>query len=153
MFALRNQNNMKTKYYSLLLLLPLLASCVHPKKDAENIVTNTGRIIGAGASQFVGGVGEGIDKTFQCTIQLSDSLKLKGLKTGKYAVSDSILTVYFVFDRDFNKTIKVKVTDKNGQEYGRTSLFVTAKKDSAQFFDFKFDKRTQIESKSTFSME
>jgi hypothetical protein len=43
--------------------------------------------------------------------------------------------------------------DKTGQEYGRTSLLVQGKKDSAQYFDFKFDGRTKIESKSDFKME
>lgn len=120
---------------------------------AKDAVNKTGQVLGKGASEFVNGVGQGIDKTFECKIDLSDSLKLKGLKTGKFAVSDSILTVYFAFDKDFSQTIKVKVIDKTGQEYGRTSLNVTAKKDSAQYFDFKFNSRTKIEGKSDFRME
>lgn len=144
---------MKTKLYFILLVLPILMSCNRAKQETENVVNKTGQIIGKGASQFIGGMGEGIDKTFQCKITLSDSIKLKGLSTGKYEVSDSILTIYLLFDKDFNKTIQVTVTDKNGLEYGRTLLIVTAKKGDAHFFDFKFDRRTKIESKSNFKME
>ncbi len=124
-------------------------SCNHAK-DAMN---KTGQLVGKGASEFVNGVGQGIDKTFECKIDLSDNLKQQGLKSGKFAVSDSILTVYFMFDKDFNQTIKVKVLDKNGLEYGRTNLLLQGKKDSAQYVDFKFDGRTKIESKSDFKME
>jgi hypothetical protein len=140
---------MKTKYFSLLLLLPIMVNC-HRAEEAAN---KTGQLVGKGATEFVNGVGEGIDKTLQCKIDISEGLAQAGLKSGKFMVSDSVLTAYLIFDKDFNQAIKVKVLDKTGQEYGRTSLLIQGKKDSAQYFDFKFDGRTKIESKSDFRME
>lgn len=133
---------MKNITFFLILCIATLVSC-----------HRAGQVVGKGASQFIGGMGEGIDKTFECKITLSDSLKLKGLKTGKYAVSDSTLTVYLEFDKNFNQKVKVRVVDKNGLEYGRAFVQINGTKDSAQYFDFVFDRRTHIESRSNFVME
>ena len=54
---------------------------------------------------------------------------------------------------DFKQNVSVKVFDQNGQEYGRVSLLVEAKKGEAKYFDFIFDQRTNIESKSKFVIE
>jgi hypothetical protein len=137
----------------------LLTSCNRVKEGAKDTINKTGQAVGTGASEFLGGVKEGVDNTFQCTINLSDSLKIKGLGVGKFAISDSntskdyVLTCYLIFNKDFKQTIWLKVFDKEGKEYGRTKLDVQAAKGDAKYVDFSFDKRTDIESKSTFTME
>jgi len=141
------------------LTLLSLASCNRVKEGAKDTINKTGQVVGQGASEFFGGVKDGIDRTFQCVIDLSDSLKIKGISIGKFAITDSntndnyVLTCYFIFNKDFKQTITVKVFDKEGKEYGRARIDLQGAKGEAKYCDFNFDKRTNIESKSKFEME
>lgn len=47
----------------------------------------------------------------------------------------------------------LKVLDENNQEYGRAQLQVSGQKDGAAYFDFVFDKRTNIDGKSKLIFE
>jgi len=144
---------------SFLTVIVILTSCNRVKQGAKGTINKTGQVVGTGASEFFGGVKEGVDRTFQCTVSLSDSLKMKGLDIGKFAITDSntnndyMLTCYFIFNKDFKQTIMVKVLDKTGKEYGRAKMDIQGIKGDAKYCDFNFDKRTDIESKSTFIME
>lgn len=126
------------------------------KEKAKNTINNTGKSLGRGTSEFIKGVKEGVDKTIQCTVEVSPALKNQGISFGKFFISqsksasDNILTVYLILDKDFNKKISVKVFDKKGQEYGRTTAIVDGKSGQAYNFDFIFDTRTEIEAKSKF---
>lgn len=44
----------------------------------------------------------------------------------------------------------MKIEDNKEQEYGRTKTTIEGKKGEAKYYDIIFDKRTSIESKSTF---
>lgn len=126
------------------------------KEKAKNTINNTGKSLGRGTSEFFKGVKEGVDKTIACSIELSPNLKNQGVNFGKFSISeskgasDNILTVYLIFDHDFNKKISVKVFDKKGQEYGRTTAIVEGKSGQAFNSNFIFDTRTEIEAKSKF---
>ena len=77
---------------------------------------------------------------------------LTGLSTA-YHLEQAGYYDFQIFEKDFDKQIVAKVTDKNNLEYGRASLEIKAKKGDAKFFDFKFDKRTNMETKSTITIE
>ena len=145
------------------LLAVMLSFCVSCNSEtaaekAKNTINNTGRSLGRGTSQFIKGVKEGVDKTIQCTVEVSPALKSQGISFGKFFISqskgasDNILTIYLIFDGDFNRKISVKVFDKKGQEYGRTSAIVEGKSGQAYNVDFVFDPRTEIEAKSKFML-
>jgi hypothetical protein len=140
------------------LLVLSLTACHRLKEKGEETLNDTGKAVGSGASHFIGGVKEGIDKTFESSMDVSDALKAKGLNTGKFAInhesSDSAykVSVYCTFDKDFDNNIVAKVADKKGQEYGRSAIKVTAKAGEAKYIDILFDKRTEIESKSRFTL-
>jgi hypothetical protein len=104
-------------------------------------------------------VAEGVDKTLQSELLISDDLQALGLSNGKYEIarqdtgSDNRLELYLIFAEDFDDTLIVKAFDKNDQEIGRSTQTVSGTKDEAKYFDFDFDKRTVIESKSKLFVE
>ena len=110
-------------------------------------------------SEFADGVTKGVEKTFQNEIVISEPLKKQGLQTGKIMVhgTDStkgnILTVYFIFNNNFDENITVKLTSEEGLEYGRARENVKGLNGEAKYIDFVFDKRTNIESKGKIVFE
>lgn len=90
---------------------------------------------------------------------MSDALKSKGIETGKILVSssdsatDNVLTIYIIIENDFSKMVVAKVYDEQGLEYGRAKQLIEGKKGDAKYFDFLFDKRTNIDSKGSIHFE
>lgn len=150
---------MKKQFLFSTFILVILSSCNWAKDKAKETVNKTGEIVAKTGSEFVNGVAKGVEKTFTNVVELSPALVAKGLKTGKIIInstdstSDNILSVYFIFDNDFSATVVAKVLDENGVEYGRTKSVIAGKKSDAQYFDFNFDKRTNIDSKGKIVFE
>lgn len=149
---------MKKTIVFLLAISLLSFSCNRAKKTAREAINKTGETVGQGVSEFADGVKEGVTKTFGCELKLSKQLTDQGLSTGKFSIeydssTECKVVVYFIFDKDFNQTVKAKVFDPENKEYGRTTLLVSGKAGEAKFFDFLFDKRTDIESRSTILFE
>ena len=134
-------------------------SCNQLKDKTKQAINKTGETVGKGASEFFNGVAEGVHQTFQCRVELADSLSVAGLGFGKLKIAgepganDNILTVYLIFNNDFSRELSVKVFDESGNEYGRTRLQVDGKKGTAAYADFVFDKRVEIENNSVFRIE
>jgi len=146
------------KYLFLLLTVTLL-SCNWAKTKAKDTVNEAGQVAGKAGSEFVNGVAKGIEKTFQNEVVLSEDLKMKGVKTGKIIIHgsdstvDNILSVYFIFDKDFNQGITIKVISNEGQEYGRLTQIVTGRQGEAKYLDYIFDKRTNIDGRGKLQIE
>jgi len=150
------------KLLRMLIVISTLAaiSCNRVKEKTKQTINKGGEAVGKGATEFFEGVSEGVDKTMQCKITLSEDLIKNGIRTGKFFIdSDTLggiknkLSLYLIFEKDFSGIIKVKSFDKNGLESGRTSLNITGKTGSANYFDFIFDRRTNIEKKSNLVLE
>ncbi len=149
------------KTITLLILLTILTiSCNRAKEKTKEAINKGGETVGKTATEFFEGVSEGVDKTLQCDISLSQNLQNKGLKTGKFSIENdttgavnNLLTLYLIFDKDFNDTLTVKAFDKNELEIGRTRLEVESKAGDASYYDFVFDRRTYIEVKSKILIE
>ncbi len=148
------------KTVSLLLLLALFSiSCNWAKEKAKETVNKTGEIVAKTGSEFVNGVDKGVQKTFSNQLELSDALIKAGVKTGRINISssdsatDNIISAYLMFENDFNQKIIAKVVDENNLEYGRANQMVTGKKGEGKYFDFTFDKRTNIDSKGKIIFE
>ena len=136
------------------------AACHSVTDTAKQAINKTGEVIGAGSSELAKGISNGVTNTFNSEIVIADDLKHKGVSYGKFNItSDSAsssknkLVIYLIFDKDFVGPLSVKVFDQQGSEYGRATATVTAKQGAAQYLDFVFDTRTDIESKSKFVIE
>ena len=150
----------KQKITILLLILLVAVSCGKVKEKAKEGINKGGETVGKTATEFFEGVAEGVGKTLQCEIVLSQELQDKGVKIGKFSINNSpeggtnnLLTQYLIFDKDFDSSISAKAFDKNGLEIGRTTLDIENKAGNAGYYDFAFDKRTYIEVKSKILLE
>ncbi len=153
-------NHMKQLIILAITTIFLFTFCSRIKEKTKNVLNKGGETVGKSATEFFEGVSEGVDKTLQCEIRLSEGLKECGLKTGKYSiekdtnsVNRNLLTIYLIFEKDFKKKITVKALDKNGLEIGRANLPIEMKSGQTGYFDFQFDKRTDIEVRSIIEIE
>jgi len=151
---------MKTQALVLAMLLLTLSSCDRLMNKTKETINKGGETVGKTATEFFEGVSEGIDKTLQCDVVLSQKLIDNGLTTGKFAVendsaggANNVLVLYIIFDKDFSGSVMAKAYDKMGLEIGRSAIDVSGKTGDAGYFDFKFDKRTYIEVKSKIIIE
>lgn len=119
----------------------------------------SGEIVAQTGSEFVDGVSKGIEKTFQNKVEISKELKEAGLQTGKIVInstdstSDNILTVYVIFEKDLDNDITVKIYNENNQEYGRAKKNIKGQKNKSGYYDFIFDKRTNLNGKDKLVFE
>ncbi|MBS1587838.1 MAG: hypothetical protein JSS82_20080 [Bacteroidetes bacterium] len=114
---------------------------------------NAGKKVGEAGTEIVTSIKEGIDKNLECSLQLSPVLQAKGLKTGKFVMNEDTVSIYLIFENDFNAVITARVVDKSDKEYGRAVQRIDAKKGEAHFVDFAFGRRTIIENKSKIMLE
>lgn len=142
-----------------LILALILMSCNWAKQKTKETVNKTGEVVAKAGSEFADGISKGVEKTFQNEVVFSETLSKSGVHAGKILINstdtsvDNLLTMYLIFDQDFNQSITVKVFDATGQEYGRVSQVVTAKKGEARYIDFLFDRRTNIDGKGKITVE
>lgn len=127
---------------------------------ASTTTTEVGKAVGKTSTEFVSGVKDGIDNASGCTLEMSANLRAAGLETGKMMVTEDSgstnknkLSVYIIFSKDYNKPVVAKVFDASGREYGRVMVQVNSKSGSARFYDFVFDKRTDIEGRSRVTLD
>lgn len=141
------------------MILTLLVSCGRVKEKAKGTINKSGETVGKAATEFFEGVSEGVDKTLQCELSLSESLQNAGLRTGKFSIenaedgTNNQLTVYLIFDKNFKSSVTAKAFDKSGLEVGRAKIDITGKATEAGYFDFIFDKRSYIEVRSKIVLE
>ena len=68
-------------------------------------------------------------------LQLSEELANAGVKLGAHTISstdegnDNKLSIYFIFEKDFQKTVVIKVLNKQQVEVGRIKQEVKGKKE------------------------
>ena len=106
----------------------LLVSCNRIANKTKESINKSGEVVGETATEFFEGITEGVDKTLECEILLSEQLKNKGLKTGAYNIDAQLinnnnkLTLYLIFNQNFSKELVAKAYNKNGLEIGRANL-------------------------------
>lgn len=140
----------------------LAVSC-DVREKAKNTLNKGGEAVGELATEVGEGISEGIDRTLESKIVLSDGLASKGIKVGKFQIdSDSVnnkdnndnkLVIYLATEKDFNGTLTFKVSDKKGIEFGRKQLNLNTKAGDAAYYDVVFDPRTDIEMRSTIEIQ
>ena len=145
---------------SFIAIISTLTSCQTVTEKTKEVINKGGETAGKTATEFIEGVSEGIDKTLQCELVLSDDLKERGVKLGKHSIENDSsggennkLVVYLIFDKDFKSPIQVKAFDKAGLECGRNRVKLNEKAGEARFVDVHFDKRTHLDVKSRILFE
>lgn len=140
------------------LLAGLTACHSGVREDTKDAINKGGEAVGKAAGEFFEGVSEGVERTLQCTLELSPSITEAGVSTGAHSVEneggkDNKLVLYLIFENDFKRTLTFKAFNKAGEEVGRTTVEVNAKAGEAGYYDVVFDERTQLESKSRVVVE
>jgi hypothetical protein len=145
--------------YLLIICAICFFSCNWAKEKTKEAANKTGEVVAKAGSEFADGVAKGVEETFANRVSFSDELKRKGLKSGRVIVSssdtatDDILTVYIIFEENFDGLVTSKVFTPGGLEYGRATTQVKGTKGDARYIDFIFDKRTNIDGKGTIKFE
>lgn len=140
-----------------ILLLAGLSSC--SSSTIKEKINQTGDAAGQVAGEFIEGAAKGVEKAFDVNVEVSPSLRAKGLEFGKATVSsdtvghDNLLILYIIFNKDFEDTLTAKAFDDKMLEMGRSSVIVSGKKNDATFVEFHFNKRTNIDSKNKLTVE
>jgi hypothetical protein len=140
-------------FFAALLLFTSCRSC--SKKLGDKV--------GESVGEFSEGVAKGAEKAFDIEVNASEDLKNKGVNVGKVLLGsdtakanrghDNKLSVYLIFDKDYKDVVRVRVTDAKGLEIGRSKDSVDAKQGDAGYYDFYFDRRTNIDSDSKIIIE
>lgn len=129
------------------------------KCSVKETLHDTGEKAGELVGETAEGVKTGLENAFDIKIEVSDSLQKRGIQLGKLKLgdagkgTDNLLSVYIIFNYDFNGIITTKVFDNKGLDMGRSQLQLSGKKNEAHFADFNFDDRTNIDRDSKIVME
>src|SRR6478752_6251285 len=140
-----------------LCILAVLAACSSDKIKEK--INETGAATGEAIGEFSSGVSSGVEKALEVNIEMSEALKTKGITFGKQTISndaegtDNLLIVYVIFNQYYKGEMTAKAFYNKGQEMGRVKISVEGKKDEAQYLEFHFDKRTNIDSDSKITLE
>ncbi len=149
------------KYIQLFTVLTVLCltSCNRITNTTKDGINKGGEVVGEAATEFFEGVSKGVDHTLDCEIIFSKSLKSKGVSMGVYDIDSHAnnkknqLTLYLIFEQNFEGDLTAKVYNKKNLEIGRAHSTITAKAGDAAYYDFQFDKRTDIGYRNTIVIE
>lgn len=140
-------------------LILTIACKEETKEKAKEAIDKSGKTVEETANRIVDEVSAHINRDMGCKLVVSDALKEKGFGTGKFYIekdtvsgNNNKLIVYVINENDYKGDVTFKVTNTEGTELGRTSVKIDAKAGSAGYQDIQFDKRTDIENKSTITI-
>ncbi len=149
--------NMYIKYaFSAFFISVVCFSCATDEGNEK--LANASEKVGKSTANAVKGIKKGIEKVTQINIEVSETLKNKGISTGKVKLDSkggrhNLLNVYMIFEKNINRTISLKVYNSDGLELGRSKTLVKGNAGDAIFVDFLFDTRTNIDRDNKVIME
>ncbi|MES2519972.1 MAG: hypothetical protein V4585_17785 [Bacteroidota bacterium] len=115
-------------------------------------LSNSTEKIGETAGDMVKGIETGVKKARAINVSYTESLSTKGITNGKVTLkndkdggTDKLLSIYLIFSKRFKGKVLAKAYDNQGLEMGRSSVKIDAHDGDAGFYDFRFDKRTNID--------
>jgi hypothetical protein len=134
----------------------LLQSC--STDNGNEKLAEASEKVGKSTANAVKGIKKGIEKVAAISVSVSDGLQAKGVSIGKVKLDSkggrhNMLNIYMIFEKNINRNINLKVYNSDGVELGRTKAFVKGEAGEAQFVDFIFDKRTNIDRDNKVVME
>lgn len=106
---------------------------------------NAGQKMGETFTDFTSGVGKGIDKRLEVSVELSDALADFGVRktVSKSTVLDrgqkKGITVYLIAREPVKLSLTGKAQNEEGDEIGRSKVTVEFAADDAKYVTFPFD--------------
>jgi len=137
----------------------MIFSCDRVTEKTREKIDSGAETVGKTATDIVNSIDKGITTGSAVDIQISESLKQKGLSSGKYYISKNDegnknkISIYLISDKQINTTLKLKLFDKKGVEMGRLSKIIKQDEGSAGYHDFVFDNRISIENQSKLTVD
>ena len=134
-----------------------LCSC--PGKKIKEHVNTFSEKAGEVVGETVKGLSRGVENAFEIKISKNDTLAVRALETGKVLpesdsnANDNGLSVYFIYNNDFNRDVLLKVYDKSGLEMGCCRRHLAGKKEGPGYTAFVFDAKTNIDRDCTIIIE
>ncbi|MDR1074822.1 MAG: hypothetical protein LBL59_00495 [Xanthomonadaceae bacterium] len=122
---------------ALVALAVLAAGC-----GDKSLSQRTGSAVSGAATDFLSGLGEGVDQKMEMALELDPSMNASGLTVtlGKgRGLASNRASIYVVSNAPFNGTLMAKAQDKDGREIGRATADVELENDDAKYVDFQFD--------------
>lgn len=120
------------------LMLGFASGCAERE---ESVAETTGAKVGEVLTDFASGVGEGVDKQLEVTVELSAQCSEAGLsKTVAKSLSPNKegIAVYFISEKPFVGQMVAKAVNADEQEIGRSTIDVEFESDDAQYVTFTF---------------
>jgi len=128
-----------------------LAAC----KDDTSVSQKAGSAISGTAADFVAGLGEGVDKKMNVTLQADPALAARGLTVtlGKSrGMGSKDAAVYVVADKAFKGKLVARALDAEGTEIGRASAEEEFAADDARYVTFKFNEEMDSQLVRTYAV-
>ena len=119
-------------------LVLALAAC----GDDRSLSQKAGSAISGTATDFVAGLGEGVDKRMSLNLDVDPALAAHGLAVsmGKSrGVGSKDASVYVVASKAYRGSFLARALDANGTEIGRSKVDVEFAADDAQYVNFTFN--------------
>ncbi|PJJ98824.1 hypothetical protein CO615_06550 [Lysobacteraceae bacterium NML75-0749] len=115
-----------------------LAAC----GDDRSLSQKAGSVLSGSATDFVAGLGEGVDKKMTLELLLDPAFEANGLTVtlGKSrGVGSKDASVYIVSAKPFKGAIMARALDESGTEIGRSRVEVEFAEDDAKYVNFNFN--------------
>lgn len=127
-----------------------LVGCGSREGSDKSVAQQAGDQVGRTVTDFARGVGHGVDKQLEVSVELSEELTNLGLsktvaKVAPYSApptpgKDKVLSVYLIAQKPFAGQLLAKGLNAEGQEIGRATAEVTLAADDARYVIFTFPK-------------
>ncbi|WP_422505327.1 hypothetical protein [Stenotrophomonas sp. GZD-301] len=132
-------------------LVLALAAC----KDDASMSQKAGSAISGTAADFVAGLGEGVDKRMNVTLQPDPALAARGLTVtlGKSrGMGSKDAAVYVVADKPFKGKLVARALDAEGTEIGRAVSEQEFQADDARYVNFQFNEEMDSQLVRTYAV-
>jgi hypothetical protein len=108
------------------------------KKGEESLAKQAGGKVGETLTDFVSGVGKGVDKQLIVKVELSKSLADLGLSNTVSKAIPHGFSIYLAAAKPLKSKLVAKAFDKEDQEVGRCAVDVDFAADDAKYVSFTF---------------
>ena len=128
-----------------LAVLPAVCLWVGCSGQDDQGAHRAGQRLGETVTDFASGVGKGIDKKMEVTVELSEQVSALGLRKtiakgiGIDHENHNGITVYFIASRLVKASLMAKALNAEGEEIGRSTVDVELAADDAKYVPFAFD--------------
>ncbi|MDR2959534.1 MAG: hypothetical protein LBV10_08305 [Stenotrophomonas sp.] len=124
-------------------------------KDDTSVSQKAGSAISGTAADFVAGLGEGVDKRMNVTLQADPGLAARGLTVtlGKSrGMGSKEAAVYVVADKAFKGKLVARALDADGTEIGRAAAEAEFAADDARYVTFQFNEEMDSQLVRTYAV-